>query len=40
MMNNKCELSYKDLKTYCNTSSFDFNTLHFGHPVEYNVTIV
>ncbi len=26
MMNNKCELSYKDLKTYCNTSSFDFNT--------------
>ncbi len=26
MMNKKCELSYKDLKTYCNPDNFSFNT--------------
>ena len=25
-MNKKCELSYKDLKSYCKTDNFDFNT--------------
>lgn len=26
MMNKKCELNYKDLKAYCSTDNFDFNT--------------